>query len=378
MSIITLDENNKHSEIILSNNDYSANVGYTSKFWVSLYKDAAVTVNFGASSFTYTPPSGFSAYGAAVTFDSGNKSVDITLSNGNLTATGNADVEIRQVAGTVVKNTGKLYIEISIDDCPSTKGVMLGIGAVNLTLENSYVGHSALGYGYYSTTGDKYNNSVNTSYGNTFETNDIIMVAMDLDADKIWWGKNGTWQASGDPAAGTNYGFTGMITSLWRSVVATGDRASDKWYWEVKIDSIYNSLNVMVGIGPLGIITTNYPGQDSNTYGYHSDNGYKYNNAVGVAYGSSYTVNDIIMVALDLDNNKIWWGKNGTWQASGDPAAGTNFAYDSLSGNKGPYIGLYATAKITMIFNAPFSYTIPSGFEPLNVLSQGANFFLVM
>lgn len=28
--------------------------------------------------------------------------------------------------------------------------------------------------------------------------------------------------------------------------------------------------------------------------------------------------------------NKIWWGKNGTWFASGDPAIGTNAAYTNL------------------------------------------------
>ena len=30
------------------------------------------------------------------------------------------------------------------------------------------------------------------------------------------------------------------------------------------------------------------------------------------------------MMAVDLDNNKVWYGINGTWQNSGDPSNGTN------------------------------------------------------
>ena len=37
---------------------------------------------------------------------------------------------------------------------------------------------------------------------------------------------------------------------------------------------------------------------------------------------SSYTDGDIVMVAMDLDNNKAYWGKNGTWVNSGDPTSG--------------------------------------------------------
>ena len=30
------------------------------------------------------------------------------------------------------------------------------------------------------------------------------------------------------------------------------------------------------------------------------------------------------MVAMDLDNNKVYWGYNGVWQASSNPATNTN------------------------------------------------------
>ena len=38
------------------------------------------------------------------------------------------------------------------------------------------------------------------------------MFALDLDTPKLWFGYNGTWHASGDPAAGSNPNSTQAIT----------------------------------------------------------------------------------------------------------------------------------------------------------------------
>ena len=50
------------------------------------------------------------------------------------------------------------------------------------------------------------------------------------------------------------------------------------------------------------------------------------------AYGSGLAVNkaETGMCAVDLDNGKIWWGKEGTWFDSGDPAAGSNAAFTTI------------------------------------------------
>jgi hypothetical protein len=37
---------------------------------------------------------------------------------------------------------------------------------------------------------------------------------------------------------------------------------------------------------------------------------------------STYTVGDIVGIALDLDNNYVYFHKNGTWQNSGNPESG--------------------------------------------------------
>jgi hypothetical protein len=100
---------------------------------------------------------------------------------------------------------------------------------------------------------------------------------------------------------------------------------------------------------------------------YYGSNGQKYNDGSASAYGTTFTTNDVIGVAVDLDNGKIWWSKNGTWQASGDPEAGTNAAFTGLSGS---YVtqhgGPDGHAHGNLNFGQrPFAYTAPSGFKAL-------------
>ena len=49
--------------------------------------------------------------------------------------------------------------------------------------------------------------------------------------------------------------------------------------------------------------------------------------ATGVTHGDTSELTfydgDILMWAWDADNDKIYFGRNGTWYNNGDPAAGT-------------------------------------------------------
>jgi len=96
-----------------------------------------------------------------------------------------------------------------------------------------------------------------------------------------------------------------------------------------------------------------------------------YVNFGGSSYGT-FTTGDIMSVAWDVATGKIWWGKNGTWLNSGDPAAGTGnistFTYDSASA----YVQLtlfYSTTGSTGSVNfgqQGFTYTPPTNFVALN------------
>lgn len=90
-----------------------------------------------------------------------------------------------------------------------------------------------------------------------------------------------------------------------------------------------------------------------------------FTNAGAAAWGAAYTTGDIISTALDMTNGKVWWAKNGTWQASGDPAAGTNPAYSSLTGTLMNEYGCANTTGNTITGNwgaSAFAYTTTSGF----------------
>jgi len=99
-----------------------------------------------------------------------------------------------------------------------------------------------------------------------------------------------------------------------------------KWYAEFKV--IANDTCAMLGIDSdpsesarLDASTEAFPGRYATGYGYYF-NGNKFNNNSDSSYGNTYTTNDIIGIALDLDNNKLYFSKNGTFQNSGDPTSG--------------------------------------------------------
>ena len=98
-----------------------------------------------------------------------------------------------------------------------------------------------------------------------------------------------------------------------------------KWYWEVKWSAqpTGSSNQVLIGIAKRPTTSsTIWLGSQLYTYGYLGSDGHVKNNN-GNATGSSattYSVGDIISVALDLDNNKLHFAKNGSWTNSSDPA----------------------------------------------------------
>lgn len=144
---------------------------------------------------------------------------------------------------------------------------------------------------------------------------------------------------------------------------AAFEMSSGKWYWEMTAGSI----NTLAGIATLASVLTNYCGQDAASYGYFGD-GLKYNSASGTSYGATFTTNDVIGVAYDADNGKLYFRKNGTWQNSGDPVAGTGAAFTGLSGGYYPAISGVAGGANSGSLNfgqRAFSNSAPTGFKAL-------------
>ena len=92
--------------------------------------------------------------------------------------------------------------------------------------------------------------------------------------------------------------------------------SSGKWYFEAKLTSAPEHAHVgIVDEAP----DDNSDSIEGGTYnwGYKNSSGEIYNNGSGSSYGSTYTTGDIISVYLDLDNNKLYFAKNGSIQNSG-------------------------------------------------------------
>ena len=165
------------------------------------------------------------------------------------------------------------------------------------------------------------------------------------------------------------------VTGAECGIYGTIGMTSGKFYWESTPSSI-SSGGCMIGIAPATTQgSSGSPGLSVTTgYGYYTT-GSKYNGA-GAAYGNTFTTSDVIGCALDLDNGKIWWSKNGVFQASGDPAAGTNAAFTSVSGTFVPGIGNGGSGSFSTVNvnfgQQPFVYTPPTGFKALNTFNLPA------
>lgn len=150
------------------------------------------------------------------TLDPANKSADITLSNGNLTALkGGASDALKSVRSTLSVSSGKHYFEVHVDVGATSTFMLVGVGTSGVDL-TSYVGANASGWAYYEDTGQKVNGGTLSTYGANWKTDGIVIgIALDMDNGKVWFSRAGVWQGSGDPASGANPAFTGLSGAFY-------------------------------------------------------------------------------------------------------------------------------------------------------------------
>ena len=193
----------------------------------------------------------------------------------------------------------------------------------------------------------------------------------------------------------TNVGSTVNVSNGADNCTSTLMVSSGKYYWEGK--QTVGSLG-MVGIRPEGMnysqssifnLTGTYQG-----YYYYGDSGNI--RPANTSYGATFGVGDIIGFALDLDNNKLYFSKNGTWQNSGDPTSGSTgtgavsiatsgltwgFSFTSGGGSDTFQMnfgnGYFGTTAVTSAQNPDdgigiFEYDVPAGYRALCTKSINA------
>ena len=154
-----------------------------------------------------------------------------------------------------------------------------------------------------------------------------------------------------NPLNGVYYAGLGFLNGNTSITTTAGNYApglstlgvnSGKWYAEFKMTSSSNWA--MVGVTGQVANATNYSiGHGTTGYAYaggSSSTGQQSNDNNLTAYGSAYNNGDIIGIALDLDNHKLYFHKNGTYQNSGVPTSGST-GTGAISISTSPDTGFY-------------------------------------
>jgi hypothetical protein len=162
----------------------------------------------------------------------------------------------------------------------------------------------------------------------------------------------------------TNANLSGSVTgsaSTYSQIIGTQSVSSGKWYVEITATS---ANRLVIGFSqPNGLSTTVGGGSSGVNYvAYRSDTGNKYINAALTAYGATFTNNDIIGIALDLDNLQCTFYKNNVSQGLITGLTAGEYTINARSGD---------STAVAATFNAnfgqrPFTYTPPTGFKSLN------------
>ncbi len=232
--------------------------------------------------------------------------------------------------------------------------------------------------------------------GNDFTLGGGTLIDLKDNPDNVFATLNGAFNLSDNVLSNGNTKALNANAN-WKYVPATLGASSGKFYAEYK--ATLNSGSLLVGVVDMKYAVS----QDQNSYthcgagtggvGYYHGDGQKYIQDANSNYGNSYTTNDIIGVALDMDNSKVYFSKNGTWQNSGDPTSGATgtgaislpttgtytFAVSQKSGSYtetnfgNGYFGTTAvsSAGTNASDNGIFEYDVPTGYTALS--TKGLN-----
>jgi hypothetical protein len=139
---------------------------------------------------------------------------------------------------------------------------------------------------------------------------------------------------SGDISDGNLFQFLDSGQSGPTGTIGFNSTSGGKWYWEVGITNFKNGCIVGIVNEDWNIdaeMAYNSPssptGADQCGLYINTGNISQAGSGDGsnfTSYGSQLSAGDVVGIALDVDNAKIWFSVNGTFINSGDPAGGSN------------------------------------------------------
>jgi len=183
------------------------------------------------NNFCVTNP--LDSYYFAGTFKDGN--LDVTTSG----ATGNYTFH---TTTQKIPTSGKWYVEVRAYEVGAGCGI--GISQEPTTGIDVYLGELSTTWSYYN-NGNVYNNDSQPigSYGNTYANGDIIGIAVDMDNNKLYFSKNGTFQNSGVPTSGSTatgaISITGGVDYFLAASDDTGGATTSRFMWNFGQDGTF-------------------------------------------------------------------------------------------------------------------------------------------
>jgi hypothetical protein len=194
----------------------------------------------------------------------------------------------------------------------------------------------------------------------------------------------------------TQYKSTATSGGPQSSAPATIAVTSGKYYAEILLDT-FGGANPHIGVCPVNLTSAPYWGEGSGDIPMIT-HGVNYNSASGgvtvtnTSQGTfpTFTSGDYIGIALDMDNERVYFSKNGTWINSANPSSGTGyFDFSSVrtdtneewvigAGAYGGTIwranfgnGYFGTTAVTSAGanasgNGIFEYDVPTGYTALS------------
>ena len=167
--------------------------------------------------------------------------------------------------------------------------------------------------------------------------------------------------------------------NYWRQLHGTHGMTTGKFYYEAK--TITDQNYMYVGVADDEGNEENYTSSDNHSWALLTSNGKAYHDqngggSISVDLNTSFTNSDVIGVAFDADNGRLWFSKNGTWLNSGAPASGSNPIFDAAIPTGVTYFpaaGCYSeSAHANFGQNPSFCGTVTAG---TNTDSNGKGLF---
>ena len=183
-----------------------------------------------------------------------------------------------------------------------------------------------------------------------------------------------------------NTAITSSSSDEWHTALNNIGVRSGKWYAELKINNVgsFSAIGVIYQpipspVNPSASLNFTFlVGEDTGSAGWRNNGAMPQGGTL-----STYTTGDILMIAMDMDNLKLYFGKNGTWENSGVPTSGATGTGSilNLTANEDYFFVISPRGGSTYCnFGNPpysangytdgagygnFSYAVPSGYYSL-------------